>query len=219
MAFVITPNHEAIGGAGGRLGIPNDAVAVEFNTAKDAEFDGNHVALDVGSVDSYRVANLHAVKINLRSGKEVKCWIDYSGPNQQLNISISYNNTKPEFPLISAPLNLGRHVKEVMYVGFSGSTQGSTERHSLVHWSFTKNRKRREVEKKNREKVGVVFGLGEPMPPTRWTDAAVFIKEPVGLDAARRPTRYHSGWPKANKDGQKFNTLCGLNNHHPFLFQ
>ncbi|CAI9289581.1 unnamed protein product [Lactuca saligna] len=140
LAFVISPNDEDVGDAGAYLGVPTGAVAVEFDTLMDVEFkdvNGNHVGLDLDSMVSSQVADLDSVEVNLRSGTQVNSWIDYSSSTQQLNISISYSNTKPKSPLLSITTNLNRYVNEFMFVGFSGSTQGSTEVHSIEWWSFT----------------------------------------------------------------------------------
>ncbi|KAI3522996.1 hypothetical protein L1887_01048 [Cichorium endivia] len=140
LAFVISPNDEDVGDAGAYMGVPTGAVAVEFDTLMDVEFkdiNGNHVGLDLDSMVSSEVADLDSVNVNLRSGSQVNSWIDYSSLNQQLNISISYDNTKPKSPVLSITTNLNRYVKEFMFVGFSGSTQGSTEVHSVEWWSFT----------------------------------------------------------------------------------
>ncbi|KAI3822605.1 hypothetical protein L1987_10199 [Smallanthus sonchifolius] len=140
LAFVISPDDEAIGDAGGYLGIPAGAVAVEFDTLMDFEFkdvNGNHVGLDLDSMVSTQVADLDLVNVNLRSGNLVNSWVEYSGSTQQLNISISYSNTKPKSPVLSFTANLNQYVNEFMFVGFAGSTQGSTEVHSVEWWSFT----------------------------------------------------------------------------------
>ncbi|KAI3687913.1 hypothetical protein L1987_81616 [Smallanthus sonchifolius] len=140
LAFVISPDDEAVGDAGGFLGIPAGAVAVEFDTLMDFEFkdvNGNHVGLDLDSMVSTQVADLDLVNVNLRSGNLVNSWVEYSGSTQQLNISISYSNTKPKSPVLSFTANLNQYVNEFMFVGFAGSTQGSTEVHSVEWWSFT----------------------------------------------------------------------------------
>ncbi|CAH9091627.1 unnamed protein product [Cuscuta europaea] len=146
LAFVITPEDEAVGDAGAYMGIMDStgaasaAVAVEFDTLMDLEFkdvNGNHVGLDLNSMVSSQVGDLDAADVNLKSGDLVNSWIDYSGSTQLLNISVSYSNLKPKFPFLSIPLNLGHYVNDFMFVGFSGSTQGSTEIHSIEWWSFT----------------------------------------------------------------------------------
>ncbi|KAJ9554912.1 hypothetical protein OSB04_009526 [Centaurea solstitialis] len=139
LAFLISPNDEAIGDAGGHMGVPTGAIAVEFDTWMDGEFkdiNGNHVGLDLGSMVSSYVADLHSINVNLRSSEQVNVWIDYSGSNHRLDISISYNNTKPKSPVLSTIVNLHKYLNDFMFVGFSGSTQGSTEVHSLQRWSF-----------------------------------------------------------------------------------
>ncbi|KAJ9554932.1 hypothetical protein OSB04_009546 [Centaurea solstitialis] len=139
MAFVISPDDESVGDAGGFLGIPAGGVGVEFDTVMDVEFrdvNGNHVGLDLGSVVSAEVADLDSVDVDLRSGDRVNSWVDYSGSTQQLNVSVSYGDTKPKSPVLSITINLNEYVDEFMFVGFSGSTQGSTEVHSLDWWSF-----------------------------------------------------------------------------------
>ncbi|RAL53662.1 hypothetical protein DM860_012277 [Cuscuta australis] len=146
LAFVITPEDETVGDGGAYLGIMGSkgpasrVVAVEFDTLMDLEFgdvSGNHIGLDLGSMVSTPARDLDAAGVNLKSGDLVNSWIDYSGSTQLLNISVSYSNLKPKVPFLSIPLNLGLYVNDFMFVGFSGSTQGSTEIHSIEWWSFT----------------------------------------------------------------------------------
>ncbi|KAM7264040.1 hypothetical protein ACFE04_001723 [Oxalis oulophora] len=147
LAFVITPDSNSIGSAGGSLGLVGEDivigsgfVAVEFDTLMDVEFkdiNGNHVGLDLNNMVSSQVADLGAVNIELRSGDLVTSWIDFDGSTRIFNISVSYSNLKPEIPLLSFTLDLDQYVDDFMYVGFSGSTQGSTEIHSIEWWSFS----------------------------------------------------------------------------------
>lgn len=142
LAFVISPNDESVGDAGGFLGIPAGAVAVEFDTLMDIEFkdiNGNHVGLDLNSMISSQVADLESVNVNLRSGELVNSWVEFTGSTQQLSVSISYSNTKPKSPILSIKTNLNQYMNEFMFVGFAGSTQGSTEVHSVEWWSFSSN--------------------------------------------------------------------------------
>ncbi|KAL8125948.1 hypothetical protein AgCh_013301 [Apium graveolens] len=144
LAFIISPDDEAVGNSGGYLGIINDApngvVAVEFDTLMDVEFkdiNGNHVGLDLNSMISTQVGDLESIDVDLKSGTVVNSWVEYSGSTQVFNISVSYSNSKPKQPLLSFVLDLDKYVSDFMYVGFSGSTQGSTETHSILWWSFT----------------------------------------------------------------------------------
>ncbi|KAJ6699135.1 L-TYPE LECTIN-DOMAIN CONTAINING RECEPTOR KINASE VIII.2, partial [Salix purpurea] len=149
LAFVISPDSDNLGAAGGFLGLLNidegpqaasTFVAVEFDTLMDVEFkdiNGNHVGLDLNSMVSSQIGDLGAINIDLKSGDLVNAWIDYDGPNQIFNISVSYSNLKPKEPILSFSLDLDQYVNDFMYVGFSGSTQGSTETHSIEWWSFS----------------------------------------------------------------------------------
>ncbi|PSR92858.1 Legume lectin domain protein [Actinidia chinensis var. chinensis] len=146
LAFVISPDDDTIGDAGGYLGLidatggPNGVVAVEFDTLMDVEFNdinGNHVGLDLNSMVSTQISNLETMGIDLKSGDLVNSWIDYSGSTRGLNVSVSYSNLKPKEPLLSLSLDLDPYVSDFMFVGFSGSTQGSTEIHNIEWWSFT----------------------------------------------------------------------------------
>ncbi|KAL7195476.1 hypothetical protein ACSBR1_035658 [Camellia fascicularis] len=146
LAFLISPDAAASGGAGAYLGVmdqndgPNGVVAVEFDTLMDVEFNdinGNHVGLDLNSMVSSYVGDLDSVNVDLKSGDLVNSWIDYSGSTGVFNISVSYSTLKPRDPLLSFSLDLDKYISDFMYVGFSGSTQGSTEIHSIEWWSFT----------------------------------------------------------------------------------
>ncbi|XP_058215488.1 L-type lectin-domain containing receptor kinase VIII.1-like [Rhododendron vialii] len=146
LAFVISPDDTSVGAPGGYLGLitptgaPNGTVAIEFDTLMDVEFNdvnGNHVGFDLDSMESTQVGDLDTIGVDLKSGDQVNSWVDYSGSTQVLNVSVSYSNLKPKTPLLSFPLDLGEYVGDSMFVGFSGSTQGSTESHSIEWWSFT----------------------------------------------------------------------------------
>ncbi|KAH9735339.1 L-type lectin-domain containing receptor kinase VIII.1 [Citrus sinensis] len=146
LAFVITPDGEQVGSAGGSLGLLDEKgaglgfVAVEFDTLMDVEFsdiNGNHVGLDLNSMVSTEVDNLDTINVDLKSGDLVNSWIEYDGLTRAFNISVSYSNLKPKVPILSFTLDLDQYVNDFMYVGFSGSTQGSTEIHSIEWWSFS----------------------------------------------------------------------------------
>ncbi|XP_023766644.2 L-type lectin-domain containing receptor kinase VIII.1 [Lactuca sativa] len=139
LAFVISPGDEDTGDAGGYMGIPTGAIAIEFDTLMDVEFkdiNGNHLGVDLNSMISADVADLDSINIDLRSGDQVNSWVEYNGTTQQLNISISYSNVKPSTPVLSVPMDLNKYVNEFMFIGFTGSTQGSTEVHSVEWWTF-----------------------------------------------------------------------------------
>ncbi|KAI5434631.1 L-type lectin-domain containing receptor kinase VIII.1, partial [Lathyrus oleraceus] len=141
LAFVITPDDDSLGDAGGYLGLAADGfVAVEFDTLMDVEFkdiNGNHVGVDLNSVVSNKVGDLDSIGIDLKSGDTVNAWIDYDGSTNEFNVWVSYSNLKPKDPILSMNLDMGQYLSDFMYVGFSGSTQGSTEIHRVEWWSFS----------------------------------------------------------------------------------
>ncbi|KAG8376529.1 hypothetical protein BUALT_Bualt09G0072900 [Buddleja alternifolia] len=147
LAFVISPDDEFVGDAGGFLGImdgkgtQNGVVAVEFDTIMDVEFkdiNGNHVGLDLNSMVSTRVCDLDTIGVDLKSGDLVNSWVEYSGSNRVIKVYVSYSNLKPKEPIISSTFDLNEYIaNDFMFVGFSGSTQGSTEIHSIDWWSFS----------------------------------------------------------------------------------
>ncbi|CAN6340441.1 unnamed protein product [Urochloa humidicola] len=149
LAFVVASSSTSLGDAGPYIGVDTatDAAAVEFDTLMDVQFgdvNGNHVGLDLGSMVSAAVADLDEVGVELTSGRTVNAWIDYrvadSGKGKGggiLEVSVSYAAKRPPVPVLSAPLDLGESVKDAAFVGFSASTQGSTEAHAIEWWTFS----------------------------------------------------------------------------------
>ncbi|CAL9056896.1 unnamed protein product [Musa banksii] len=152
LAFLLAPDDTSVGDAGGFLGLVNatasaapgraSVVAVEFDTRMDVEFEdinGNHVGVDLGSLVSAQFADLDSVGIDLKSGDLINAWIEYGGgaAGWTLEVFVSYSTVRPADPVLSFPVDLGRYVDDFAFVGFSGSTQGSTEIHSVEWWSFS----------------------------------------------------------------------------------
>ncbi|XP_010545277.1 PREDICTED: probable L-type lectin-domain containing receptor kinase S.7 [Tarenaya hassleriana] len=144
LAFFLSPDNQTLGSPGGYLGLVNSSqpmknrfVAVEFDTRMDAHFDDpsdNHVGLDVDSLNS--IATVSS-EFDLKSGKWFTAWIDYKNDLRVLNVFLDYSDTeKPEKPLLSVNIDLSPFLKGEMYVGFSGSTEGSTEVHLIESWNF-----------------------------------------------------------------------------------
>ncbi|XP_031486502.1 L-type lectin-domain containing receptor kinase VIII.1-like [Nymphaea colorata] len=146
LAFVLAPDDRTLGEPGAYLGLISTLdppepriVAVEFDTCMDvgfADINGNHVGLDLGSLASYAVADLDPVGVDLKSGDVVNAWIDYDGRTSLLDVSISYSNLRPPDPILSVHVDIAAHLREYAFVGFSASTQGSTETHTIQWWSF-----------------------------------------------------------------------------------
>ncbi|KAK4377687.1 hypothetical protein RND71_003983 [Anisodus tanguticus] len=166
LAFVLTPGDELVGDAGGYMGILDakrtqiGTMAVEFDTLMDVEFkdiNGNHVGLDLNSMVSTQVGDLESIGVDLKSGDLVNSWIEYSGSNGQMNVFVSYSNLKPKEPFLSVTINIAEYVNDFMFVGFSGSTQGSTEIHNIEWWSFSSSF--------DASPKSVVGAAAEPPPP------------------------------------------------------
>ncbi|KAK4834283.1 hypothetical protein QYF36_020235 [Acer negundo] len=169
LAFVISPDDDTVGLAGGSLGLLDEAglamgfVAVEFDTLMDVEFkdiNGNHVGLDLNSMVSSQVCDLDAINIDLKSGDTVNSWIEYDALSRVFNISVSYSNLRPKEPTLSYSLDLDQYVNDFMYVGFSGSTQGSTEIHNIEWWSFSSS-----IESNSASGSSSSFWPPPPSPP------------------------------------------------------
>ncbi|CAL4910546.1 unnamed protein product [Urochloa decumbens] len=146
LAFVVSTDGASLGDAGPYIGVDTatDAAAVEFDTLMDVQFgdvNGNHVGLDLGSMVSAAAADLDEVGVELTSGRTVNAWIDYRPDKGKgggiLEVSVSYAAKRPPAPVLSAPLDLGESVKDAAFVGFSASTQGSTEVHAIEWWTFS----------------------------------------------------------------------------------
>lgn len=150
IAFFISPDNATLGATGGYLGLFNSSaaadksngsaiVAVEFDTMANAEFgdpSDNHVGLDVGSPVSVNAVDLAASGIVLKSGNLTTAWIDYHSAEQLLEVSLSYSGVKPKRPVLSMAVDLSAYLKEAVYVGFSASTEGSTQQHTIKEWTF-----------------------------------------------------------------------------------
>ncbi|KAI8015666.1 L-type lectin-domain containing receptor kinase VIII.1 [Camellia lanceoleosa] len=87
---------------------------------------------------STKIADLESIAVDLKSGNLVNSWIGYPG---RLGSSTSLFRTPISNPKLHSyhSLDLDQYVSDFMYVGFSGSTQGSTEIHSINWWSFSSN--------------------------------------------------------------------------------
>lgn len=115
-------------------------MAVEFDTFLDLHFNDpndNHVGLDIDSLNSIKTAKVDSTGIDLKSGDSITAWIDYKNEERKLRVFLSKKvSYKPEDPLLVVNIDLSGYLKEFNYVGFSASTEGSTEVHLIENWSF-----------------------------------------------------------------------------------
>lgn len=139
LAFFLSPDNHTLGSPGGYLGLVNSSeltknrfIAFEFDTKLDPHFNDpndNHVGLDVDSLISMQTANLLSKGIDIKSGDLINVWIDYKNEEKVVKIFMGYTNAKPTDPVLEANIDLSEYLKEFVYLGFSGSTEGSTEVH------------------------------------------------------------------------------------------
>ncbi|PPD95044.1 hypothetical protein GOBAR_DD07918 [Gossypium barbadense] len=146
LTFFLSSDNLTLGSPGGYLGLVNSSqptktrfLAVEFDSKLDTEFNdpnGNHVGLDINELDSIITADALLQNIDLKSGNLITAWIDYKNDLRVLNVFLSYSTVKPPTPLLSLEIDLSHYLKDDMFVGFSASTEGSTEVHLIYNWSF-----------------------------------------------------------------------------------
>lgn len=146
LSFFLSPDNQTLGSPGGYLGLVNSSqltknkfLAVEFDTRLDSVFNdpnAHHVGFDIESLISIKTANPASQGVNLKSGKSITAWIEYKNEENRLRVFLSNSGLKPSKALLDLGVDLSNYLKEVMYVGFSGSTEGSTELHLIESWSF-----------------------------------------------------------------------------------
>ncbi|KAK1299615.1 L-type lectin-domain containing receptor kinase IV.1 [Acorus calamus] len=160
IAFVLSPNiMEAPGSLPSQyLGLfsqasngksLNHVIAVEVDTILNAEFkdiDDNHVGIDINGMTSVQAhtagyfsdgSNRVFRNLSLTSGQPMQLWVDYDGPNTELNVTLSpIRVSKPVVPLMSITINLSESILDSMYAGFSSSTGPFLTSHYILGWSF-----------------------------------------------------------------------------------
>ncbi|KAK1310382.1 putative L-type lectin-domain containing receptor kinase S.7 [Acorus calamus] len=144
-AFLFASQTWSLGASGPFLGLTNSSsfdpnfIAVEFDTLADPQFfdpGSNHVGLDIGSLVSFKSSELVPHGIDLRLGNLINAWIRYDDDAKTFSVWLSYSTIRPKNPVLNAKIDLSRFFKESMFVGFAGSTAGSTELHVIDNWSF-----------------------------------------------------------------------------------
>ncbi|KAJ7015544.1 L-type lectin-domain containing receptor kinase S.7 [Populus alba x Populus x berolinensis] len=146
LSFFLSQDNQTLGSPGGYLGLVNSSqltknkfVAVEFDTRLDARFNDpndHHIGLDIDSLNSVKTADPILQDIDLKSGDLITAWIDYKNDLRVLKVYMSYSSLKPINSLLTVQIDLSEYLKGDMYVGFSGSTEGSTELHLVTNWSL-----------------------------------------------------------------------------------
>ncbi|XP_066385732.1 L-type lectin-domain containing receptor kinase SIT2-like [Miscanthus floridulus] len=123
-------------------GTTSQVVAVEIDTALDAEFDDindNHVGVDVHGLKSVASKSAGSVDVALASGKLLQVWIEYDGATTRLEVTVSaaaVGVPRPRGPLVSCEVNLSSAVADQTYVGFSAANGAASSSHYVLGWSF-----------------------------------------------------------------------------------
>ncbi|XP_010675950.2 probable L-type lectin-domain containing receptor kinase S.7 [Beta vulgaris subsp. vulgaris] len=146
LAFFLSPDNQTLGSPGGYLGLVNSTeltknrfIAIEFDTKLDPflnDPNDNHVGFDVNSLISIKTTNVVSKGIDLKSGDLINVWVDYKNEEKLVEIYMGYSSTRPLNPVLEVEIDLSEYLKEYMYVGFSGSTEGSTEVHLIESFDF-----------------------------------------------------------------------------------
>ncbi|KAL6646945.1 hypothetical protein ACP70R_015639 [Stipagrostis hirtigluma subsp. patula] len=152
LAFLLTSSRTFLGASNGFLGLfPSSSasdegeadlrdvstVAVELDTHRDVALrdpDGNHVALDAGSIFSVASAS---PGVDLKAGVPITAWVEYRAPRRRLSVWLSYSSSRrPEKPALSADVDLSGLLRTYMYAGFSASNGNGAALHVVERWTF-----------------------------------------------------------------------------------
>lgn len=145
MAFLITSDAGYFSLSDGHLGLPerfssqDSFVAVEFDTSFDPSFgdiNGNHVGIDVNTIVSLASVDAVSQGIDLKSGKEMTAWIEYRDAEKMIRVWVGNSQVRPPNPLLVAQIDLSRHFREFMHVGFSASNGPGSASHVVDRWRF-----------------------------------------------------------------------------------
>ncbi|KAF7112956.1 hypothetical protein RHSIM_RhsimUnG0176300 [Rhododendron simsii] len=150
--------------AGGAMGLPLDPetivytspfVAVEFDTFANVWDPVNvgtarHVGIDVNSLKS----NVTAVwYCNITHGIENEAWIRYDSSSHNLSVAFTGStNTTRVNDTIHFIIDLREYLPERVTFGFSASTGGSFETHTIKSWDFSSSL---EINENNNSTVPV----------------------------------------------------------------
>lgn len=115
--------------------------AVEFDTNFDpnrADINGNHVGIDVNSVQSLASVDLFSREIDLKNGKELTAWIEYRDSENTIKVWVWYSEQNRSLePVLVTRIGLSDQFKEFMYIGFTASNgKGGSSAHVVDRWRF-----------------------------------------------------------------------------------
>ncbi|TKY47040.1 L-type lectin-domain containing receptor kinase S.7 [Spatholobus suberectus] len=96
-----------------------------------------HLALHLTTTAS-NFTQPNPASVHLNAANPITSWLDYHAHERKLNVFLNCSSpsSKPRNPTLSADLDLSDYFRDNLYVGFSGSTQGSTDLIRVMSWSF-----------------------------------------------------------------------------------
>ncbi|GFQ07122.1 L-type lectin-domain containing receptor kinase vii.1 [Phtheirospermum japonicum] len=105
----------------------------------------NHVGIHVNSIVSFRAHEAgywpddgrEFRKLTLISGRNYQVWIDYVDGVVNVTMAPVGIIKRPNWPLLSVPLNLSDVFEDEMFVGFIAATGNLTQQNRLLSWSFS----------------------------------------------------------------------------------
>jgi hypothetical protein len=96
-------------------------------------FNGEPYRVDM-DLDNLK-SNAHIIHSEYYYGALIQAWVEYYSSNNQLEIRLSPNSSKPILPNLSWHVDLSPILNETMYVGFSASSYHEY----IAGWSFKVN--------------------------------------------------------------------------------
>ncbi|GMH22291.1 hypothetical protein Nepgr_024134 [Nepenthes gracilis] len=146
IAFFLVSNVELFNQENSHMGLPELAsdsqdsfLAVEFDTNLDSsvgDTNGNHVGIDVNSFTSLASVDANSEGINLSNGRHMTAWIEYRDSEKMIRVWVGYYPARPPNPLLHAQIDLSKHLKEFMHIGFSASNGHGSAVHIVDRWRF-----------------------------------------------------------------------------------
>ncbi|XP_010452614.1 PREDICTED: probable L-type lectin-domain containing receptor kinase S.5 [Camelina sativa] len=148
LAFVLTSEKTAPHDSSGMwLGLVNEKtnmtrtsriVAVEFDTRKShpGDLDGNHIGLNLNSIDSVVQESLSSRGIMISSKDDLIAHVRYDGKNISVHVSRNLDVYEQRNLVFSRAIDLSAYLPKRVYVGFTASTSNFTELNCVKSWRF-----------------------------------------------------------------------------------
>ncbi|XP_042519928.1 L-type lectin-domain containing receptor kinase IV.2-like [Macadamia integrifolia] len=223
MAFIIAPsrdfsaswpsiylglfNHTIVGKSSNHL------IAIELDCLQNLDFNdinSNHVGIDINdlkSVDSAPASYFsdkenRYVNLTLYSGHAMQLWVEYSGPQRQLNVTLApFDVPKPSIPLLSFNIDLSPIVLDPMFVGFSSATAVAEAPHYVLGWSFKMNGQAKDLSLSQLPKLPrmgpktepEIFSIGFPVFGASLVLISIFIIQFI-VRRIKKFAEVHEDW-------------------------